>query len=266
MAHLAISLFGGFRLTFNGLPYRRPVSEKGRALLAFLAIERDRPHSRSFLAGLLWPERPEENSLSNLRQNIHRLRDALGDTQAVSSHLLVSPHEIEFNCSSDCWLDVAEFDQAISAVHSKTKKNSHFYGECLERLRYAASLYKGDLLDGFSLTGCRQYEWWLLSKQEAYHSKAIEVLIDLVLHHRQEHDFRKALQYVQHALNLEPWSELLHRQKMELLAMSGQRVAALHQYEVCRKNLAEEQGIQPSEEIEDLYRQILKNTFSPGEI
>ena len=34
-------------------------SNKVRALLAYLAVEADRPHRREALAGLLWPEQPE---------------------------------------------------------------------------------------------------------------------------------------------------------------------------------------------------------------
>ncbi len=43
---------------------------------------------------------------------------------------------------------------------------------------------------------------------------------------------------------------------MRLLALSGQRPAALAQYEACRRNLAEELGIQPALETVQLYERI----------
>ena len=43
-------------------------SNKVRALLAYLAIETDRPHSRDELVGLLWPEQPDATARANLRQ------------------------------------------------------------------------------------------------------------------------------------------------------------------------------------------------------
>ena len=47
-------------------------------------------------------------------------------------------------------------------------------------------------------------------------------------------------------LALEPWHEEVHQQMMLLLALSGQRSAALNQFEVCRRLLADELGVQPT--------------------
>ena len=46
-------------------------------------------------------------------------------------------------------------------------------------------------------------------------------------------------------LALEPWREEVHRQLMVLLARGGQRSAALKQFEVCRRVLAEELQTEP---------------------
>ena len=47
-------------------------------------------------------------------------------------------------------------------------------------------------------------------------------------------------------LTIEPWHEETHQQLMQLLAASGQRSAALAQYDVCRHVLADELGVEPS--------------------
>ncbi len=57
-------------------------------------------------------------------------------------------------------------------------------------------------------------------------------------------------------LALEPWREEAHRQLMLLLARSGQRSAALAQYEACRRALAEELGAEPARETVGLYRRL----------
>jgi DNA-binding SARP family transcriptional activator len=43
---------------------------------------------------------------------------------------------------------------------------------------------------------------------------------------------------------------------MRLLARSGQRSAALRQYETCRHTLADELGVEPHEETTALYERI----------
>ena len=47
---------------------------------------------------------------------------------------------------------------------------------------------------------------------------------------------------------------------MQLLASSGQRAAALNQYETCQKLLHEELGVEPDTETRRLYDQIRTGT------
>ncbi|MBS1102192.1 hypothetical protein JK202_04055 [Gluconobacter sp. Dm-62] len=54
-----------------------PVGSKTRALLAILALSDRKPVLRSRLAELLWSKRPEDLARASLRQEIHRLLDAL---------------------------------------------------------------------------------------------------------------------------------------------------------------------------------------------
>src|SRR5271163_997321 len=54
-----------------------PTGRKTRALLAILALSSPRTVLRGKLAELLWSRRPEEQARASLRQEIHRLLDAL---------------------------------------------------------------------------------------------------------------------------------------------------------------------------------------------
>ena len=53
MSRLDIMLLGPFQATLDGKPLTGFHSNKVRALLAYLAVEADRPHHREVLAGLL---------------------------------------------------------------------------------------------------------------------------------------------------------------------------------------------------------------------
>ena len=64
-------------------------------------------------------------------------------------------------------------------------------------------------------------------------------------------------------LELEPWREEAHRQLMIWLAQSGQRNAALVQYELCCRALAEELGVEPDEATRALHASLLQSAAQP---
>lgn len=78
MARLSLSLLGAVQVTLDGeaCSFR---TAKVQALLAYLAVEADRPHRRQVLAGLLWPDWPETSARTNLRNALANLRQAIGD-------------------------------------------------------------------------------------------------------------------------------------------------------------------------------------------
>ena len=100
---------------------RQPVTtlttSKARALLAYLAVETNRAHTREPLAGLLWPDWPDRSARTNLRNTLSNLRKAIGDrkTGVAPSFLLVTRETIQFNVESDCWVDVNTFAELADA-------------------------------------------------------------------------------------------------------------------------------------------------------
>jgi hypothetical protein len=110
MARLVLSLLGPFQLTLDGVPVPAPLWAKTQALLAYLAAEADRwgpetvAHRREVLAGLLWPDQPDEAARHSLRQALLQLRQALGAEAARL--LLVTPQTVQFNLAGDSSVDV----------------------------------------------------------------------------------------------------------------------------------------------------------------
>ena len=77
MAHLKLTLFGGFEA---GLPSGARVSlptKKAKALLAYCALRPGQAHQREKLASLLWGDTEEGNARNSLRQTLFVLRTAL---------------------------------------------------------------------------------------------------------------------------------------------------------------------------------------------
>ena len=263
MSHLAISLFGSFRVTLDDRPLTAFATDKTRALLAYLAVESGRPRRREALAALLWPDRPETAARNSLRQALYHLRRALADRRSPAPHLRVTAKEVLFDPGSDHWLDVAEFEARLSACRAHHPQGLTLCPACLARLEAAVQLYHGDFLAGFAPRGCPPFEWWQLVTQEACHRQALEALARLASTYEARRDYAQVSRYAQRETELEPWRESAHRRCMRALALGGQRGEALRQYEVCRRDLAQEMGVEPSAATTRLYQRIREGAL-PG--
>jgi DNA-binding SARP family transcriptional activator len=245
MTRLSLSLLGPFRAVLDGEPVTAFESNKVRALLAYLAAEADRPHSREKLAGLLWPERSDRDASANLRYALSNLRAAIGDRQASPPFLLVSRQTIQFNRASDAWVDVAAFSELLTSP-----------APSLSDLERAVGLYQGEFLEGFFVGDSVAFEEWVLLKREQLGRQALSALHCLAAMVEQRGEYERALPYAWRQVELDPWQDKARRQLMRLLALSGQRASALTQYEAFRHALAEELGVEPARATTELYEQI----------
>jgi WD40 repeat protein/DNA-binding SARP family transcriptional activator len=256
MTALLLSLFGGFQLAWYGQPLNTFESNKVRALLAYLAVEANRPHERTKLGGLLWPDHPEEAARTNLRHVLRQLRLALPDAADAAPFLLTDFQRIQFNPVYTVAVDVNQFVNRVVQSERCRHRQVETCPACLERYRQAADLYTGEFLAGLSFSGSDLFEEWAVMQREQLHRQALDLFFTLATHHEAQGEFVSAEHYTRRQLALEPWREEGHRQLMRLLARSGQRSAALAQFALCRKLLADELSVEPDAETVTLYEQI----------
>jgi predicted ATPase/predicted negative regulator of RcsB-dependent stress response len=126
----------------------------------------------------------------------------------------------------------------------------------LSGLEKAVALYRGHFLEGFSLKDSPLFEDWALLTRERLQRQALAAFHRLAGYNEGRGEYERACEFAWRQVELEPWLEEAHRQLMRLLALSGQRSAALAQYETCRRALAEEVGVEPAKETTRLYEQI----------
>ena len=256
MGRLGIALFGPMLVTRDSHPVTGFEYDKVRALLAFLALEADRPHRRETVAGLLWPEQPEKVARDSLRNALATLRKAIGDDEADPPFLFITREAIQFNTGSDFVLDTAEFTRNLNYAAHHRHRDPDFCRACAAWRRETADLYRGPLLAQFSLADSPEFETWLVAHREALHYEAMEMLTKLADFYLRRGDYQSAHYFAGRQLAFEPWHEAAHRQAMLAMALMGNRGGALKQYETCRAILAEELGVQPEPETILLWERI----------
>jgi predicted ATPase/DNA-binding SARP family transcriptional activator len=240
MKRLEIRLLGGLSLTLEHKTITRLGTQKARALFAYLVMHPGQRLSREQLAALLWGDFPDERARHSLRQAVHTLR------QAVAPYLHVEPDSIAFPAKSDYWLDVDEFSTLASQFS-------------VENLTMAVDLYRGEFLAGLVVKDSLAFDEWLFFERdrlERQHLSALSQLGDALV---ASGDLDRATEYVTRLVSHAPLQESAHRQLMRLYHQSGNRNAALRQYQECKNILWREVGAEPEPETTALYEYILQS-------
>lgn len=241
---LQLTLFGSPEVRLHGQPVTGFRTSKAQALLYYLAVT-GRPHTRATLAGLLWGDQPEDAARASLSKCLSSLRDLLGDA------VLIERQTVALNRSYPYDLDTEHFAAVGQPLTQETSPTA----------QATLALYRGDFLEGFYVREAPDFEQWLLLQRAHYREAVINGLHALAGFHEQAGDLPSAIIHTRRLLALEPWREEAHRQLMTLLARSGQRAAALAQFETCRHVLEEELAVDPSAETTQLYADIRQHRF-----
>ena len=145
---LRVSVLGGQQITDDRPGGVQARSSRALALIAYLAVHAGAPHPRQLIAGLLWPESGDAQALTNLRRELHHLRQVLGDDQSLQ----VTARDLCWVDAPTCRVDVRVFDTeraaALAAACSGDDDAVTGHGGS------AIAEYRGDLLPGV-------YDDWL---------------------------------------------------------------------------------------------------------
>jgi DNA-binding SARP family transcriptional activator len=246
---LRITLFGGGGIEFTGAVPEEKLTLTTWFLMAYLVFYRQRAHPRDVLLNLMWGDLPPERARGCLNTTLWRLRrhiEAHG-TPAGTYLNTRSTGEVCFNCQSDFWLDVADFEQNVLSV-LKTPLAQAAESQ-VQQLENAAALYTGDLLES-----C--YCEWVLPERERLRNLFYDAHYYLMDYYHIHQNFHRALEHGSMILANNPLREDVHRQMMRLYHDSGQRSLAIRQYNICHQALLDELNIEPMPETRALLDQI----------
>ncbi|HEX2915845.1 MAG TPA: cyclic nucleotide-binding domain-containing protein [Chloroflexia bacterium] len=255
---LEIITLGRVRVRLGDRELTGTLSNKAVALLIYLACE-SQPQSRLHLAELFWPERSEEQALSNLRTLLTRLRTHL------EPYLVITRSTIAFNQTQPYHLDIAELELGLKEVSRQVRKADSLSKEITAQIEPNLKLYRGEFLAGFYLSEAPGFEEWSSQIRTKLQQQISQALYQMIAYKEREAHYEEATELVNRLLELDPLQEEAHRRRMWLLAQSGQRHAALNHYKIYQQYLARELDIAPEAPTTDLFEKIKKNEIpAPG--
>jgi len=240
---LRLHLLGG--IAFKGLPDGEAdallAQSKVVGLLAYLALSpRGVFQRRDRLAAMLWPELDQGHARTALRKAIHVARTALGEAAVLGR----GDEEVSLSEAITC--DASDLRQAAKDG----------------RLGLVLELYRGELMPGFHLNDCIDFESWLEEHRRDLQEEAVAACVALAQYLEQEDDFTEAAKYARKATRLDWSNERVLRRSLTMLDRLGDRAGALRLYEEFARRLKRELDADPSRETIQLIEALREGRTS----
>lgn len=244
-----IHLLGTFECEIDGEIVQASLSRKTRALLAYLAAS-PKSYNRETLYNLFCQE--TDDPAGTLRWHLSRIRRLLHPDL-----LHVDNQVVEIN-QAVAIVDSLDFQRII------TDKNLGGIG--FETLFDAVKLYRSEFLTGLNLRDAPEFSIWQLAERTRYAQLYERGLIAVVEHLIAQENFLEAIHWAQILLQNNLLLESAHARLMWLYARVNQPDNALKQYQQCCDVLMKELGVEPSDEINTLYQDILDGNLPQPEV
>jgi DNA-binding SARP family transcriptional activator len=202
---------------------------------------------------MLWPELDQLQARAMVRSALRMLNHAIGKRWfSLFEDQIAVPEQ------PGLWIDVVDFRSFLAAAEAHPHMAGEYCTACLNNFAAATSLAQDGFLEGFMLPDAPDFDLWRCGEAAVLQrelSVALERLVQICAQNGPAHR-EAAMKYAQQWLWLDPLHEPPHRALMKLYTEQGDRAAALHQYEDCRKRLAAGLGITPSPETTALFAAI----------
>jgi DNA-binding SARP family transcriptional activator len=260
---LYVRMLGPAQVEWQGEPLDI-LRRQSRALLYRLAW-RCEAVPRYELCFLFWPNTRDATARRYLTHLLTHLRQALPDPDLIwasGDQVGLDPHHVGS--------DTHRFEQLCAAAALGRRSTplggspalqaaqSSVEGDGLSLLQQAVDLYQGPFLSGFSLADRLEYETWAEQQRQHLEQLYLEALAALILQYTARADFAAAIDCARLYLAIDELAEDIHSRLMELYGKTGQRAAALRQFEHLSAVLERELGVSPLPETRAIYRSILE--------
>src|SRR5215472_16643168 len=192
---LHVSVLGGQAIADDQAEGIRVRSSRALVLVAFLAVHAGSPQPRQRIAGLFWPDSTDAQALTNLRRELHQLRQVLADEPS----LVVTSTDLCWRDTATCRVDLRVFD-----IERRAALAAAAIGDddgVLVHAALAITEYRGDLLPGV-------YDDWVLEARSEVERQCVG-LCDLLGEARARHgDLAGAVEVARRRIALQPLEEV----------------------------------------------------------
>lgn len=246
---LEIRTLGQLHIQWRSAATQLALAPRETLLLVYLAYQQ-LPISRHALYDLLWPQEERPRAQGNLRKLILDLRRSVGDLIQADREMVTvqdSPHSI--------WLDVHKFKWHMTPL-LQPQNIQMPQAIDIPKLIEGVKLYRGDFLADLKTPRSYHLSAWVDQEQRGLRQQMSLALRALVTHFSARAQYRDAIHYATHLLQLDAFEEAMVGETMRLWSYIGERDQALTLFRTYRQTLRRELKSVPGPALEQLYQEI----------
>ena len=238
-----VSLFGGLDVIVGErfIPETK-WSHRALQLFSILVLYQGRDVSRDTIFSQLWPQLPRKRALDNFYNAWSRAQALLGEGPYLG-------RRGEFCCINSRFVfsDVAEFDQLARRLLTERDETSTL----LDIYARMEAIYRGGLLPS------ERGNAFIDAQRERYRSIYVDSMITACQRSLEIKDSRLALWFARNAMEEDQRREDVYAALIRAQIAAGQRCSAIRTFFQCQAFLRDELGLDPSTEVQGLYRQLI---------
>lgn len=230
MANINFKLFGNPIILEDEKEIYLPPG-KVSALLYYILLKK--VVSRDEVAAIFWPLSNETRAKVSLRNAIYKIK------KAFSEDIIDTPNKsiLSINESAKIFVDCLEFEK-----------------DPINNL----NLYRGEFLGSLYIKDCPNFEYWVLEQKNYYKDIYINSLKLKISDDFENKNFNQLETNITSLIGLESFDEYGYIYLFKLYQSRGRYDKIINEYYKFQKLLDDELGIEPSNEIKDIYKEALK--------
>ena len=229
MKHL--HLFGGVWLSGSEAKIENFGTTRSAKLLVLLSLVRSGKMLRSQLAEQLWPDDFYDATRLRLRQEIHRLKRALG-----------SDAEIIGSDARDVWLDKSQVTTDIELLEGVYGGKDHLLPD---------SVFTDDFLPGW-------HDDWVLAERSRAENLQASAAVALGNRRLESGDATGALEFAKRVIQRHPLNEELRMVAVHSNAKLGSVAASVAEYQDYRRKVREHLGVNAEQPDPDYLARLVE--------
>ncbi|HLO17579.1 MAG TPA: BTAD domain-containing putative transcriptional regulator, partial [Anaerolineales bacterium] len=199
---------------------------------------------------MFWPEGSQQKALANLRRTLSSLNSSLPGWIDADRETITLKRNLKL------WVDIDAFHHSLAQIKAHAHAEDEVCEDCLSVLDQAVELYRSDFLYGLNLTDSPSFDEWQFFQRDNLRQEFAYILQSLSFGYSERGQWEQAIASARRWVALDRLHEPACRNLMDLYARSGQRTAALRQYEEFTRLLHEQLGQEPEQETRQLFDQV----------